>query len=74
MTMPSWMPASRIVMPSVTMKPLSRPLTISSPLRSPTAAPTASTIRMPIKGLSIIPLPKAETGTMSQAATIGASP
>ena len=74
MTMPSWIPASRIVMPSVTMKPLSRPLTISSPLTSPTAAPTASTMRRPRYGLSIIPSPNAAAGTISHAATIGASP
>ena len=34
-------------MASVTMKPFSRPLTISSPLTNPTATPTASKMRMP---------------------------
>ena len=56
------------------MKPFSRPLTISSPLTRPTAAPTASTMRMPRNGFSMLPEPNAATGTISHAATIGASP
>ena len=61
-------------MPRVTMKPFSRPLTISSPLANPTATPTASRIRIPRYGLSMVPAPNEATGTISHAATIGASP
>ena len=61
-------------MPRVTMKPFSRPLTISSPLTRPITAPTANTSRMPRKGLSSVPLPNDATGTISQAASIGARP
>ena len=56
------------------MNPFSLPFTISRPLTRPTAAPTASRTTMPRYGLSWAPLPKAETGTISQAATIGARP
>ena len=61
-------------MARVTMKPFSRPLTISRPFTSPTAAPTASRMRMPRYGLSSRPSPNAATGTISHAAIIGASP
>ena len=61
-------------MPSVTMKPFSRPFTISTPLIRPIAAPTASRMTSPRYGLSCRPLPNALTGRISQAATIGARP
>ena len=61
-------------MPSVTMNPFSRPLTMSRPFTRPTAAPTASTMRMPRNGFSLVPEPNAAAGTISQAATMGASP
>jgi hypothetical protein len=72
--MPFWIPASRMVIPSVTMNPFSRPLTIRKPLTSPTAAPVANRMMSPAGAPSIAPSPNDATGTISQAASIGARP
>ncbi len=57
LTIPFCIPANTMVMPSVTMKPLRRAFTMSSPLIMPITAPTAIKITIPTKGLSCSPLP-----------------
>ena len=74
LTMPCWMPASRISMASVKMNALKRSFTTIRPLNSPTAAPIASTTRMPSAGLHSVPSPWPSFETISHAPTIGASP
>jgi hypothetical protein len=67
-------PRSTISMPSVTMKPLSRNFTISSPFTKPISAPTRSVIGIdhaPYSQPSPCVMP---VGSTSQAASPGASP
>jgi hypothetical protein len=63
-----------MVIPSVTMNPFSRPFTIRNPLTRPTAAPVASRMTIPAGAPSIAPSPNDAIGTISHAASIGASP
>jgi hypothetical protein len=74
LTMPCWIPASRISIASVKMNALKRSFTIIRPLKSPTAAPMPRTTRIPTAGGHSVPRPWPSVPTISHAPTIGASP